>query len=330
MIHINLITGFKTQNFIHQLDKFRYDGKIEFKENSTEDIVWDYVVVYESLPSNVIFKCKKGGLIFISGEPRDSNPYCKEFFNQFDHVISSHTWYKRPNHYLSQQALDYHFGKSFKTRQCKYNYESLKNMPVPQKKKAMSMMASSKRMMPGHVKRYDLLMELKRLYANKIDFYGDGVNFVDDKADSILPYMFHICIENSSVPHYWTEKIADSLLGYAVPIYYGAPNILDYFPQKAIIWLDLNNTKACVQTISEILEQPEKIYNEMLPYLLEARNKLLDEYNIFPTLEKFIMEHPTSDEVKNVMIKPYQVMKSFKNRLLRLRIRRLIFKWFHI
>ncbi|MEB3373136.1 glycosyltransferase family 10 [Bacteroides sp. CR5/BHMF/2] len=141
-------------------------------------------------------------------------------------------------------------------------------------------------------------MELKRLYANKIDFYGDGVNFVDDKADSILPYMFHICIENSSVPHYWTEKIADSLLGYAVPIYYGAPNILDYFPQKAIIWLDLNNTKACVQTISEILEQPEKIYNEMLPYLLEARNKLLDEYNIFPTLEKFIMEHPTSDEVK--------------------------------
>lgn len=142
--------------------------------------------------------------------------------------------------------------------------------------------------------------------------------------------MFHICIENSSVPHYWTEKIADSLLGYAVPIYYGAPNILDYFPQKAIIWLDLNNTKACVQTISEILEQPEKIYNEMLPYLVEARNKLLDEYNIFPTLEKFIMEHPTSDEVKNVIIKPYQSMKSFKNRLLRLRIRRLIFKWFHI
>ena len=105
---------------------------------------------------------------------------------------------------------------------------------------------------------------------------------------------------------------------------------MDYFPQKAIIWLDLNNTKACVQTISEILEQPEKIYNEMLPYLVEARNKLLDEYNIFPTLEKFIMEHPTSDEVKNVMIKPYQSMKSFKNRLLRLRIRRLIFKWFHI
>lgn len=329
MIYVNILNCFNNNHFIHQLDKKRYEGKIEFYENSKKDIVWDYVVVYENIRPNILLKYKEGGLIFISGEPKDSNPYCKKFFKQFDHIISSHAEYKSPKNHLSQQALDYHFGLSFKNRTYKFDYDSLNSMQPMSKKKDISMMCSSKTMLPGHVLRYKLYKELSQKFKDKIDFYGDGIQFLDDKADAIIPYRFHICIENSSVNDYWTEKIADSFLGYAIPIYYGAPNILKYFPEKAIIRINLKNTKESVRIISEILDNPEKIYSERLPYLIEARKLLLDKYNIFPMLESFIAEHPSKDNIKVVQIKPWNLMWQYKLLYLKLRLRRLTYRLLH-
>ena len=47
-------------------------------------------------------------------------------------------------------------------------------------------------------------------------------------------YQFHICIENFIKPHYFSEKITNSLLCSATPIYHGCINIDSYFPDNII------------------------------------------------------------------------------------------------
>ena len=39
--------------------------------------------------------------------------------------------------------------------------------------------------------------------------YGYGFNEIADKRDALVPYKYHLAIENG-VPHYWTEKTCRS------------------------------------------------------------------------------------------------------------------------
>ena len=52
-------------------------------------------------------------------------------------------------------------------------------------------------------------MPLKQHFGDAIDFYGRGHNFIPFKDDALMPYRFHICIENCQVNDLWTEKLAD-------------------------------------------------------------------------------------------------------------------------
>lgn len=46
--------------------------------------------------------------------------------------------------------------------------------------------------------------------------------------------MFHIAIENTSINNYFSEKLLDCFRTYTIPIYYGCPNIADYFNIEGI------------------------------------------------------------------------------------------------
>lgn len=47
--------------------------------------------------------------------------------------------------------------------------------------------------------------------------------------------MFSVIVENEAEPNWFTEKIIDAFRTYTVPIYFGAPNIGDYFDLAGII-----------------------------------------------------------------------------------------------
>lgn len=330
MININIITAYKNNVLIHQLDADRYFGKIHFAENSHEDIVWDYVVVFQNLNHSFDgIKYKKGGLIFIAGEPQSMEPYCNEFFRQFDYVIIPHPNKSGSNIYHTNPALNWHFGRSFAHATFKYSFCDLQVLRV-EKKKNISMMCSNKTMMPGHVKRFKFYNKLREALHGKIDFYGSGIQLVDDKADILIPYRFHICIENSNDNHYWTEKIADPILGYSIPIYCGAPNILDYFPKDSIILIDINKPEEVINTITKILANPQEEYAKRLHAIKEARELLLNKYNMFPMLENFIKEqNPQLGQSMNFCVRSYTEMKAWKVKMTLARIKRLLFKLTH-
>ena len=330
MIKINIITSYSSPILIHQLDRQRFQSSIYFAENSLEPFEWDYVVVFQNLDHRFDgIKYRKGGLIYIAGEPESMDPYCRRFFNQFDYVIAPHPHLKGKNIFHENPALNWHYGRSFKNVTFKYNYEDLANKTV-EKSKSISMMCSSKTMLPGHILRYSFYQLLRKNFQGQIDFYGAGIQLVDDKADILDKYRFHICIENSADDHYWTEKIADPILGFSVPIYYGAPNITDYFPQGSIILIDINNPEEALHTIGKILQNPEEEYNKHYSSLLKARDLLLNKYNIFPMLESFILrQNPALGEMEQLQLIPYTEMFEWKVRMSFARLRRFVFKLFH-
>ena len=77
MININIFTETPSRiEFLQQINFEKFPkSEYYFAENSTEDIDWDLVVVYEGVKQPVNFRCKKGNLIFISGEPPMSRVY---------------------------------------------------------------------------------------------------------------------------------------------------------------------------------------------------------------------------------------------------------------
>jgi hypothetical protein len=57
----------------------------------------------------------------------------------------------------------------------------------------------------------------------------------NDKLATIANYKFALCFENIEFPGYVTEKIIDCLAAKVVPIYWGAPDILEFIPETCFI-----------------------------------------------------------------------------------------------
>ncbi len=119
-----------------------------------------------------------------------------------------------------------------------------------------------------------------------IDYFGKGINEIKDKYQALAPYKYSIAIENSRSEHYWTEKIADCFLSYTIPIYYGCTNLSSYFPEKSFVQIDISNYQESSQVIAKILE--EDIWEDRLNALKEARELVLNKYQLFPYISDLI------------------------------------------
>jgi hypothetical protein len=105
---------------------------------------------------------------------------------------------------------------------------------VFEKRKLISMIASRKVKTKGQRLRQKVIHACKSLGIH-LDLYGRGYKDIENKEDALKNYMFSVCIENSSERSYFTEKIIDCLAQKVVPIYWGAPNIGDFFELDGII-----------------------------------------------------------------------------------------------
>jgi hypothetical protein len=130
----------------------------------------------------------------------------------------------------------------------------------------------------------------------ELERFGRGFKWIETKAEAIDDYEFHVAIENHYAPNVWTEKLADTFLGYAVPIYYGCPNIYDYFPEDSIILIDIYDVEGSIKKIKEIIATPGE-YERRLPAIKEARRKVIEEYNLLAMIDKVVTEN--SDKKKS-------------------------------
>jgi len=135
---------------------------------------------------------------------------------------------------------------------------------IHSKSKLVSMIYSHKKQLAGHKLRFAIAEKLipKIGFSDKIDLYGSGTGvYLEDKGSACVDYMFQIAIENSKVINYYGDKILDCFVTGSIPIYWGCPNIGDFFDERGII---IFNTAAELRDI--LLSIDEEKYLSMLEY----------------------------------------------------------------
>jgi hypothetical protein len=110
----------------------------------------------------------------------------------------------------------------------------------------------------------------------EMELFGRGIRPVDDKADALDPFRYHLAIENFYGHHHWTEKLADPFLGACMPIYYGCPNAEDYFPEKSFLRVDIVDVDDAVEIIRKAVR--DNLWEKNINAILESRRRVVEEY----------------------------------------------------
>ena len=279
---------------------------------------WWFICHYSSvlMPETTI--CDPDHIVFISMEPKDSW-IPSSFFNQFSQLIIcdrsiSHSNIKYGNGLTWWVGIEVrHDNGHHFSPEIKLTYDTLKEIPIPEKQNRISVICSRKNLFPGHVKRLAFLDKLLAHPVSKyIDFFGGGFRPIPDKWDAIAPYKYHLVLENSIVPDYWSEKLGDAFLGYAYPVYYGCPNFNRFFNDKSLETIDIDKFDQTVLILESLLLDDQ--HNNHLPYIIEARNKVLNDYNIFQLMSDICIE--PAKKFKNCKLKPVNYFeRSWSHRL---------------
>lgn len=120
--------------------------------------------------------------------------------------------------------------------------------------------------------------------------YNDSLTFYDLAVEHYKPYKFVIAGENSFGSGYITEKIVNSMLASAIPIYVGAPDIVDTF--NPLSFVNANNmTDENLLDLIRLLNTNDKVYTQMLLQPWFVGNRLpgwFDDKNISSLLAPVI------------------------------------------
>lgn len=278
--------------FLIGVDAVASDGRTE-----------DWVVVFEDIPHAWARPHPRHKTIFFCGEPPSVRRYDRAFLSQFGTVVTTDPSIQHRNVIVSQTALPWHVGVDMTSDRSHpvLGYDDF--LTSPPKTKLCSVITSNKVMTREHAQRYAFVEKLKAAFSQQIDFFGRGVREIKDKDEALREYRFHIALENNSINHYWTEKLSDPILRECYPIYWGAPNIGEYFDPRAMAVIDISDETRAIEAVGELLYS--SIDLQRTSELQSAKRTLLERYNIFPVICDLIESvNMASDGVLSVLRAP--------------------------
>lgn len=256
----------------------------------------DFWIVFTTSRDKDWMHCAPENTLYLAGEPPSKKVHPKKFYSQFQYVFSCNPEDPHPKVEVGAPCLNWHVGLDTSTHKYRFGHAYLSELAPPRKINKISVVCSNLRSTEGQRKRLEFLEHLKSILGDKLIHFGRGYTPIDDKLDAILPYAYHLVLENSSTPHYWTEKLSDAYLGYAFPFYLGTPNLDAYFPRSAFIEVDPDRATDAASSISKAID--EELYNARIPQVLAARDDILSTYNLFNhcinQAEEKYNEHVTS------------------------------------
>jgi hypothetical protein len=273
---------------------------------------YDWLVVYQDLPRDDTFfteeklACPRERTLLITGEPSSITVFGRDYLRQFGCILTfQEPWaMPHPNVIFHHPGLMWHYGLPFQNGQF-ITWDQIAAAPPPEKTKNISTVCSQRTgKVTLHSARVEFTWQLKEDLP-ELDIYGHGVNPMNDKAEALDPYRFHIAVENHVFDHHLTEKLPDAFLGYTLPFYHGAPNADLYFPKESFIPIDIRNYRRSKEIIISHLAGNE--YEDRLPYIIEARRRVLEEQNLFAIINRQICDQETK-------LTPATIGKVIRNR----------------
>ena len=141
------------------------------------------------------------------------------------------------------------------------------NIDVSRKQRKISCLTGQKRMTEGHQFRLKLYTTQSPHFSSPITWFrsskdrilptlGNNPVIGDSKDPIFLDYQFSVVIENSKQPNYFTEKLLDCIITKTIPIYWGCPNISNWFDTRGWIILETTSTEEFRLKCSRLPEYP--------------------------------------------------------------------------
>jgi Glycosyltransferase family 10 (fucosyltransferase) C-term len=284
---------------------------------------FDGCVVFDGLLGETMIDCPGDRTVFIAGEPPSIKLYHTGFLGQFATVVTCHSDTPHPRKLHVQQGYPWHIGVTRRDGGlvATLDYDAFRAAPPPEKEKLISVIVSDKAVTPGHAHRRAFVARLQQHFGARLDIFGRGIRPIADKADGILPYRYHVALENSEFPDYWTEKLADSFLGFAHPLYWGCPNLARYFPAGSFTMLNIHDPAQAIATIEQAIGEDR--FERSREAVAAARDRVLERYNLF-ALAGELVGAASSRAAGACRLKPESVFRDSLSKKLRQRLRRTV------
>ncbi len=298
-------TNFHTTENSHKY-KFHINSKI-----NTADI-W---IVFEDLKDEVEYcKVPKENVIYLNNETSFKKNYffenhMVEFLNQFNFTYGCYPNLKQ-NHINTYPFLPWmihaNHGDSIFNK-TNLNYDFFSNFKNTEKQIEMSVICSNKKNTENHGLRVEFLKILKDHFKDNLQWFGNGFNEIENKFEVISNSKYHIVLENDSKYNLISEKLYDAYLGLSFPIYYGAPNINDYFDKNSLKTVNINDVSGSIATIENVIKN--NLYENNLNLLTYEKEKVLNDYNLYNRIceivENRLIESKSGDMIDKLHSSAY-------------------------
>ncbi|MGE0714707.1 MAG: glycosyltransferase family 10 [Alphaproteobacteria bacterium] len=250
-------------------------GRVTF--GSAADIADpDFILVFNSPPSDVVVECPPERLWFACGEP-PTRYHAPMHVGQgegtvvltCDERFARHPELSRQRTYMTTLPM-------LRTWSVRRRVGVLDRMADVPKSRDLSWVTSNLLLVPGHHDRMRFLEALRREVP--FDLFGRGFAPIDDKWDGVAPYRYSIAFENCIHPFYFSEKIMDCFACLTMPIYVGSPAIGQFFPPESFVAIDPADP-GVFERIREVVASDRR--ERSLDHLRNARRLVLARYNLF-------------------------------------------------
>lgn len=117
------------------------------------------------------------------------------------------------------------------------------------------------------------------------DIEPTDVQYPAESKDLLFESMYSVIVENIREKHYFTEKILDAFQTYTVPVYFGCPNIADYFDARGMILFEDEH-----EFLARINALTARDYWDRLPYIEANRQASMAYKDGFARLKQAILD----------------------------------------
>ncbi len=259
-----------------------------------------WLAVFDEPPAVLMTHVPKERRVLFITEPPEVKPYSPLFLRQFGTVISPYPIRGVPSDNLlcENSCLPWHYAVDISCQDKVFSFTTLqdfRDMPVPIKTKQLSVICSTKAFTEVQKKRMAFVEKLQVRLGAQVDVFGRGRKPIDNKAEVIAPYRYHLVLENNYIDNFWTEKLSDAWLGYAFPLYLGAPNAPACFPEGGMLPLRPDADSDNLDSIVRLLDADP--WEARLSVLRQCREQVLTMNNVFVRLDRLM--HEADAHVRN-------------------------------
>lgn len=249
----------------------------------------DYLVCYDELQWPLETRIPREHRILFIGEPPCITRYPAEYLQMFGTVVCPYELPKyRGRQVKSHASLWWFYGIDMADPERKrfLTWEELAAAPEPVKTGELSTVCGNKSWCRMHRRRRDFVRGMQRRLGTRMTSFGPGFAPAPDKKDAIDPYKYHIVVENNDERGFWTEKLADAFLGWSFPFYFGGADVEKDFPAGSLQRIDVDRPRRAVAVMEDCMRRG--LWEERLPLIREARNRILREHNFFYRIRALI------------------------------------------